>query len=365
MSPILEISLAIVFCLWVIPLTWAVSTSSRILLGCLRAIRSLPLYLRREIARARYYSEQRIEQKELRQKEFEIAEVEQAYQDLQDKLILVRGETATSGTAEASLENKVRNLKARQADKGLTSKDAEKLSQAERDLRDRRANTEVLRQRLTDLETEVQKAYTRKQIFIAQSKADFAVKKAQKLLSRDHGNDYVAAVHRLEQAVAKREIEIYGSTVLEDRHVSFPQIAQRISDLSIDHLEVDELQSLMEAVELAAEEAKQVIRSVVSFERALASEIDRAYEEALNWAKKAGEAYPEPFDVHKAETAKKGNLYAAANARKILEASMVCTNEFKEMHTLLTNKEREIFDKILKQKNSDNSEKNSDLQPGE
>ncbi|MBA3993930.1 MAG: hypothetical protein C0469_10420 [Cyanobacteria bacterium DS2.3.42] len=347
MSPIFEISLAIIFCLWVIPFTWAVSSSSRFLLGCLKAISSWPVYLRREIARARYYSEQRIEQKELRHLELEIAEVELAYQDLQNKLVKVRGETATSCTAEASLENKVRNLRDRQKQKRLSSKDVEKLPEAESELRSQKAVTEVLRTRLTDLETEIQKAYTRKQVFVAQTKADFATKKAQKLLSRDHWKTLGAAERSLEQSVVKREIEIYGSSALEDRYVSFPRIAQRTAALSIDRLDVDELKVLMEAIELAAAEASLVILSVIPFERVMASEIDRGYEDALNWAKKASEAYPKSFDVHEAEIAKTDKLYSAANARKILEASVMCTNEFKAMHSQLANKEREIFDRIL------------------
>ena len=82
-----------------------------------------------------------------------------------------------------------------------------------------RETTITLRQRLTDLEAEVQKAYTKKQVLIARDKAAQATSKANEILSKTTASGAMSVMEKMETKVQEREAraaalsEISGDTL--------------------------------------------------------------------------------------------------------------------------------------------------------
>ncbi|MGC8006381.1 PspA/IM30 family protein, partial [Salmonella enterica] len=62
-----------------------------------------------------------------------------------------------------------------------------------------------MRQRLTDLEAEVQKAYTKKQVLIARDKAAQATSKANEILSKTTTSGAMSVMERMETKVQEKE----------------------------------------------------------------------------------------------------------------------------------------------------------------
>src|SRR5437870_221579 len=130
--------------------------------------------------------------------------LEQTYQDLQSNLIQVRQAVAQAIATEKQLEQQLQKNKdqattwANRAAMAVQQNNDDLARQAlqrkqqyaqaavdlESQLKAQREATATLRQRLTDLETEVQKAYTKKQVLIARDKAAQATSKANEILSK-------------------------------------------------------------------------------------------------------------------------------------------------------------------------------------
>lgn len=151
--------------------------------------------------------------------------LEQTYQELQGNLIQVRQAVAQALATEKQLEQQLQKNKdqaatwhnrasmavqqgndelARQA---LQRKQqfAQAASDLETQLKTQREQTATLRQRLTELEGEVQKAYTKKQVLIARDKAAQATSKANEILSKTTANGALSVMDKMEQKVLERE----------------------------------------------------------------------------------------------------------------------------------------------------------------
>lgn len=151
--------------------------------------------------------------------------LEQTYQDLQSNLIQVRQAVAQAIATEKQLEQQLQRNKdqaatwqnraamavqqgndelARQA---LQRKQqyANAATDLEEQLKTQKQATVTLRQRLTDLEAEVQKAYTKKQVLIARDKAAQATSKANEILSKTSANGALSVIERMETKVQERE----------------------------------------------------------------------------------------------------------------------------------------------------------------
>ena len=151
--------------------------------------------------------------------------LEQTYQDLQNNLIQVRQAVAQAIATEKQLENQLTKNKdqaatwhnratmavqqgnddlARQA---LQRKQqyAQAAADLEAQLKQQREATSTLRQRLTELEGEVQKAYTKKQVLIARDKAAQATSKANEILSKSSADGALSVMEKMEQKVLERE----------------------------------------------------------------------------------------------------------------------------------------------------------------
>jgi phage shock protein A len=151
--------------------------------------------------------------------------LEQTYQDLQNNLIQVRQAVAQAIATEKQLENQLTKNKdqaatwhnratmavqqgnddlARQA---LQRKQqyAQAAADLEAQLKQQKEATNTLRQRLTELEGEVQKAYTKKQVLIARDKAAQATSKANEILSKSSADGALSVMEKMEQKVLERE----------------------------------------------------------------------------------------------------------------------------------------------------------------
>jgi phage shock protein A len=151
--------------------------------------------------------------------------LEQTYQDLQSNLIQVRQAVAQAIATEKQLEQQLQKNKDQaatwqnRAAMAVQQNNDELAKQAlqrrqqyvqaaadlETQLAQQRQSTSTLRQRLTDLEAEVQKAYTKKQVLIARDKAAQATTKANEILSKTTASGAMSVIERMETKVQEKE----------------------------------------------------------------------------------------------------------------------------------------------------------------
>jgi phage shock protein A len=166
--------------------------------------------------------------------------LEQTYQDLQSNLIQVRQAVAQAIATEKQLEQQLQKNKDQAATwqnraamavqqnnddlakQALSRKQqyVEAATELETQLTQQRKSTSNLRQQLTELEAEVQKAYTKKQVLIARDKAAQATSKANEILSKTTSSGAMSVIERMETKVQEREAK-----------------AQALSELSTDSLD--------------------------------------------------------------------------------------------------------------------------------
>lgn len=172
--------------------------------------------------------------------------LEQTYQELQSNLIQVRQAVAQAIATEKQLEQQLQKNKdqaatwhnrasmavqqnnddlARQALQRKTQY-AQAANDLETQLRSQKEATNTLRQRLTELEGEVQKAYTKKQVLIARDKAAQATSKANEILSKTTADGALSVMDKMEQKVLERESKAaalaeLGSDTLDKKFKSF------------------------------------------------------------------------------------------------------------------------------------------------
>jgi phage shock protein A len=172
--------------------------------------------------------------------------LEQTYQDLQSNLIQVRQAVAQAIATEKQLEQQLQKNKdqaetwqnraamaVQQNNDDLAKQALQRRQQyvqaatdLEVQLKSQKEATASLRQKLTDLESEVQKAYTKKQVLIARDKAAQATSKANEILSKTNASGALNVLERMETKVQEREAraaalqELSGDT-LEKQFKSF------------------------------------------------------------------------------------------------------------------------------------------------
>lgn len=172
--------------------------------------------------------------------------LEQTYQDLQSNLIQVRQAVAQAIATEKQLEQQLQKNKDQaetwqnRAAMAVQQNNDELARQAlqrkqqyvqaatdlETQLKTQRETTRTLRQRLTDLEAEVQKAYTKKQVLIARDKAAQATSKANEILSKTTAGGAMSVIEKMETKVQEREARAaaladLGSDQLEKQFKNF------------------------------------------------------------------------------------------------------------------------------------------------
>lgn len=154
--------------------------------------------------------------------------LETFYQDLQNNLIQVRQAVAQAIATEKQLEQQLQKNKDQAATwhnratmaKQQGNEDLERQAlqrkhqftdaadDLSKHLASQRDSTSMLRDQLTVLEGEVQKAYTKKQILIARDKAEQATRRAREVLSRVNSDSALMAIELLEQKILERESKL-------------------------------------------------------------------------------------------------------------------------------------------------------------
>lgn len=172
--------------------------------------------------------------------------LEQTYQDLQNNLIQVRQAVAQAIATEKQLESQLQKNKdqaatwhnratmaVQQGNDDLARQALQRKQQyataaadLETQLKSQREATSTLRQRLTELEGEVQKAYTKKQVLIARDKAAQATSKANEILSKSSADGALSIMDKMEQKVMEREskaaaLQELGSDQLDKKFKNF------------------------------------------------------------------------------------------------------------------------------------------------
>lgn len=151
--------------------------------------------------------------------------LEQTYEDLQSNLIQVRQAVAQAIATEKQLEQQLKKnqeqaatwqnratLAVQQKNDDLARQALQRKQQhtqaiadLETQLKQQRELTTNLRNKLQDLENEVQKAYTKKQVLIARDKAAQATVKAGEILSKTTASGAMSVMEKMEAKVSERE----------------------------------------------------------------------------------------------------------------------------------------------------------------
>jgi phage shock protein A len=151
--------------------------------------------------------------------------LEQMQQELQQNLTQVRQAVAQAIATEKQLEQQLQKnrdqaatwqnraqLAVQQKNDDLARQALQRKQQyataaadLENQLAQQKQATANLRQRLTELEAEVQKAYTKKQVLIARDKAAQATTKANEILAKTNASGAMSVIERMEQKVNERE----------------------------------------------------------------------------------------------------------------------------------------------------------------
>lgn len=172
--------------------------------------------------------------------------LEQTYQELQSNLIQVRQAVAQAIATEKQLEGQLQKnrdqaatwqnraaMAVQQGNDDLARQALQRKQQysaaaadLEVQLKAQKEATATLRQRLTDLEGEVQKAYTKKQVLIARDKAATATTKANEIISKTSANGAMSMIERMEQKVSEKESKAaalaeLGGDTLDKKFKSF------------------------------------------------------------------------------------------------------------------------------------------------
>lgn len=172
--------------------------------------------------------------------------LEQTYQDAQSNLIQVRQAVAQAIATEKQLEQQLQKNKdqaatwqnraamaVQQANDDLARQAlqrkqqyAQAASDLEAQLKSQKDATQTLRSRLTELEGEVQKLYTKKQVLIARDKAATATTRANEIMSKTTTNGASSIVERMEQKVSEKESKAaalaeLGTDTLDGKFKSF------------------------------------------------------------------------------------------------------------------------------------------------
>jgi phage shock protein A len=172
--------------------------------------------------------------------------LEQTYQELQSNLIQVRQAVAQAIATEKQLETQLQKnkdqaatwqnraqLAVQQNNDDLARQALQRKQQytqaaadLEVQLKAQKEATATLRQRLTELEGEVQKAYTKKQVLIARDKAAQATSRANEIMSKTTASGALSVIERMEQKVNERESKAaalaeLGSDNLDTKFKSF------------------------------------------------------------------------------------------------------------------------------------------------
>jgi hypothetical protein len=292
--------------------------------------------------------------------------LERTYQNLQSELISLRQSIVVDIQGSDIFEKKIIKLthEKKQMEKRIrcekSLKDGEErltaisneLQQVQTGFEQYKQYLDQRRQSLTDKETEIQRAYTHKQLRIAQLRCEQAVDKAHKILALAEASTSQKVISRIEQKISRSESQIYASSFYDDAFVTFPVFAKTLESKNLDELPLAQLKTLLTVLEHAAEENYRVVERGIAFEKELLSNAHALEMEAKDWDKRADQYGDFSISDQKARKAAESRSYACKDMshrlRTVVDGSKACTGELTRMHSEFARQEREILERILK-----------------
>jgi phage shock protein A len=208
-------------------------------------------------------------------------EMEQIYEDLQSNLIQIRQAVAQAIATEKQLEQQLQknqmqaitwqdraNMATAQGNDDLCAQAMKRKDQyvnaatvLESQLHAHKAVVNTLRERLTDTEVSVQKAYTKKTVLAARYKAAVAANRADELLSTSSHSSAAAVMERMEKAVFEQEAQAI------DRILAHDQI---MPELDAEHL----LRATVKALERCTSVIESMEKKVAACEAQAAANVE-------------------------------------------------------------------------------------------
>lgn len=362
MSPLLVVSLILIFALWVVPLVWAVSTGLRALP---RLVGELIEFLRNAPT---LLSVSKRERQMLRR----AADLEQEYQSLQTSVVQTRAQLTCAIKERKELLRQIKKLIdeiqkieriQNPAPINHHTRDIARnqLPQLERNLAILEFKIASLREQLSENELAVQKAYTRKQVLIANEKFALAAENVNRLLNRP-GQSTDARLRVFEQKIVEREIAAYGVTnaaKVQQDHLRFVDSALR---LQLESLSPDELLELLRTINDVAGEISSFIFEREAREELVSMQLASSEAELQSWKRKAADAAAEdrPLLVKQAEVNQFECEVQIAKQKSRLEESRSKLADLKLLEMKLSIRKGEILMRI-----ADLEAKDTDFSPGE
>mgnify|MGYP000108775433 CR=1 FL=1 len=217
--------------------------------------------------------------------------LEGTYGDLQKSLIEVRAGAAKSKRAIRKLEGMLSIARAKAeakkseavdrpgADEVVVSIECKmKIRQLEEELEKQKEIDAAFSRRIADLESEVQKAYTHKQILISRDKAMQAQVEAYTQLRDVDTTSAGLLFEKIEQAVADKEASVAARLLTMRRQIS-PEKLRLLGRGELEQCKAGLIESI--------EALDSTILMVVSSEAAIERQIQKAAEQANTWERRA------------------------------------------------------------------------------
>jgi len=244
--------------------------------------------------------------------------LEQTYQDLQDNFIQTREQFKSATSIEEDLSKQL--LSAQQkldsfdawvatdmsvdfsTSDGI-SKKRQEIEALKEQLAQQQRKTAMLRGKLEDLEEEVQKAYTRKQVQIARLHADKATQIVERILSTTSPAATVASLAKLEADVAAREAEALGF---------INRLSKLFSQDAIKELEMQELDHMVPILPHAVEQLGKAIDHIVEAELEVEKRMKKNEEQFSTWTHRAEMALQQNNNDLAKQSLQRAKSYAAA-----------------------------------------------------
>ena len=348
-SPLLQVSLLIVFLLWVIPITWALASKFGTLPGLISALRGLSEYFHSASEVFTLTEEDHLLVKRRKR-------LDDQYMDLQDDVIRLRALLARSLDIKEDTEKKIRRLNAELQGPEVRisdSKTAEelkelapeaKLAQLQRKLEEIDQKIDSLRAELQEKMTAIQRSYTIKLELIARGKAPAVRSNPNKQLD-GVATAAKARFEMLEQAVETRELRAYGEAGQSKNAEEFHEFGKTIWHLPIDRLDVAELRQLAKLIGDVGSDLKRWIREREAKEESLKQKVVACEAEYDAWLRKQAEAVPgdQPRFVSEAEANQVETQILAGNHKVMLQESTKQTHDLKLLLLGLSKRKEEIL----------------------
>ncbi len=349
MSPLLQISLAIVFLLWVLPITWALATSIGALPRLIAALRALMGNISGAIEPLMLSQEEKLLIE--RRRRLDVKHLE-----LQDEVIRLRALLAQSNDEKDATEKELERLNIKLQGPEVTISEptvAEelkayapqaRLAQLQKKLEELDTKIDLLRVQLREKECEIHKSYTIKLVLIARGKPPAVSSNTTKVLD---GTATVAKAkfEMLEKSVETRELRPSGEASQDQVLTEFHEFGETVWHLPIHNLNVSDLKQLAKLISDVCLDIKKSILDREAREEKLNLKIAASESEYEAWIRKMAEGgdADTPHFVTEAEVDQIETKILSGNHKVLLQESKKQTHDLKLLLLGLSKRKEEIL----------------------